>query len=131
MQKKVPENLMTYLILDLIRQQPRYGYEIVKELERASNHHWELSYGTVYGTLNRLEQQGILDRVQTEDGRKYFSITDKGEAVLDEQEAEIRELGIRSREIILGFLNIYWNIHGREHLDRLLDDIREEFKKER
>ncbi|RZN49344.1 PadR family transcriptional regulator [archaeon] len=130
MQKKVPENLMTYLILDLIRQQPRYGYEIVKELEHASNDHWELSYGTVYGTLNRLEQQGILERIQTEEERKYFGLTKKGEEFLEGQEAEIKELGVRSREVILGFLNIYRNIHGREHLERLLDDIQEEFKKE-
>lgn len=73
-------------------KEPIYGVEFVEELAR---HGYDLSPGTLYPTLHCLEQQGYLaqDR-RVVDGRtrKYYAITDKGRAALDEARRKIAEL---------------------------------------
>lgn len=73
-------------------QEPIYGAEFVEELAR---HGYELSPGTLYPTLHRLERQGYLvqeRRVVEGRTRKYYAITDKGRAALEEARCKIAEL---------------------------------------
>jgi len=79
-------------ILHHAAQEPIYGTEFVEELAR---HGYDLSPGTLYPTLHRLEQQGYLAqerRVVDGRTRKYYAITDKGRAALDEARRKIAEL---------------------------------------
>lgn len=71
---------------------PVYGAEMLEELAR---HGYRLSPGTVYPTLHRLARDGFLvQQTRTVGGkvRKYYTITDRGLAALDESRGKIREL---------------------------------------
>lgn len=60
-----------------------YGYELIKKLKQLSNDHWDPSYGTIYGALNRMEKNGLIERSdKSEEDRKYYSLTNKGEKEL-------------------------------------------------
>ena len=74
------------LLLCLIGQQPMYGYQIIRELEKRSQGYFKFREGTLYPALHRLEDAGlILGKWQTlPSGRKrrYYYITDKGQRLL-------------------------------------------------
>ena len=74
------------LLLCLIGQQPTYGYQLIKELEKRSQGYFKFKEGTLYPALHRLEKAGlILGRWQTLSSgrqRRYYHITDKGYRVL-------------------------------------------------
>jgi len=74
------------LLLCLISQQPMYGYQIIKELERRSRGYFKFKEGTLYPALHRLEKAGlILGKWQGLAGgrqRRYYYITDKGNSVM-------------------------------------------------
>ena len=70
------------LLLCLIGQQPMYGYQIIKELERRSQGYFKFKEGTLYPALHRLEKAGLLGgRWQTLPNgrqRRYYYLTEKG-----------------------------------------------------
>ena len=70
------------LLLGLIGQQPMYGYQIIKELERQSQGYFKFKEGTLYPALHRLEKAGLVaGEWQMLPGgrqRRYYYITDKG-----------------------------------------------------
>jgi PadR family transcriptional regulator PadR len=70
------------LILCLIDQQPMYGYQIIKELEKRSQGYFRFKEGTLYPALHRLEKADlILGKWQTLPSgrqRRYYHITAKG-----------------------------------------------------
>ena len=71
---------------------PVYGAEMARELGR---HGYEISPGTLYPTLHRLEQSGYLiseERVVEGRRRRYYLITPAGEAALAEARARLSEL---------------------------------------
>jgi len=73
-------------------QEPICGVEISQELYR---HGYQLSPGTLYPTLHRLERDGYLKRrpgVVRGKVRQYYVITDKGREALHEARGKIREL---------------------------------------
>jgi DNA-binding PadR family transcriptional regulator len=83
------------LLLYLISQQPMYGYQIIKELERRSQGYFRFKEGTLYPALHRLEESGlILGKWQVPPGgrqRRYYHITDKGLAILAEKRTQWRD----------------------------------------
>ena len=74
------------LLLFLIDQQPMYGYQIIKELERRSHGYFKFKEGTLYPALHRLEKAGlVVGKWQTLPSgrqRRYYYITDKGHSLL-------------------------------------------------
>jgi DNA-binding PadR family transcriptional regulator len=90
---------MKYVILRLIREKPRHGYEIIKELEERFGGWYSPSPGAVYPTLQLLEDQGYL-RSDEADGRKVYRITPEGEAFLDEHRDTIDDMLDRIRETL-------------------------------
>ncbi|MFW6040480.1 MAG: PadR family transcriptional regulator [Thermoplasmatota archaeon] len=130
MQKRLPSELISYLIFRTMKVEgATYGYEIIKRLKEISNGYWNPSYGTIYGALNRMEKKGLIERTEqgTED-RKYYSLTDNGEEILEERKTEIKNLENDAKDMVLGFLNVYNNIYGNVSLDELLDKIKKEFE---
>jgi DNA-binding PadR family transcriptional regulator len=86
-------------ILHHASRAPVYGSWMLEELER---HGYGLSYGTLYPTLHRMEQEGLLlreDRVENGRVRKYYSATEKGTGELERVKGMIREL---YREVVEG-----------------------------
>ena len=79
-------------ILHHAAEGPVYGAELARELAR---HGYDLSPGTLYPTLHQLHEHGYLaqeSRVVGGRVRKYYTITDKGQAALAEARRKIAEL---------------------------------------
>ena len=58
-----------------------HGYQIIQELEERSGGVWTASPGSVYPTLQQLEDQGLIES-STRDKRRVYSLTDEGRAEL-------------------------------------------------
>jgi DNA-binding PadR family transcriptional regulator len=71
-------------VLALLDEKPAHGYDLIRELEQRSGGMWQPSPGSVYPTLQMLEDQGLLSS-QEVDGKRVFSITDEGRAELAER----------------------------------------------
>jgi DNA-binding PadR family transcriptional regulator len=85
-----------YMILDLLRERPSYGYEIIHALEERFGGVYTPSAGTVYPTLQMLEEMGYVTAAQTE-GRKVYTITPAGSQFLDEQKSQLADVRERMR----------------------------------
>ena len=72
---------LKYILLDLIKDRPRHGYDIIRELEEQSYGFYKPSPGVVYPTLQMLEEMGYTVSTQQE-GKKVYSITEAGLAFL-------------------------------------------------
>jgi len=68
-------------ILALLNEQPMHGYQIIRELSERSGGLWRPSPGSVYPTLQHLEDEGLVDRHEA-DGKNVFALTEAGRAVL-------------------------------------------------
>jgi len=70
------------LLLFLIEQQPMYGYQIIKVLERRSQGYFKFKEGTLYPALHRLEKAGLIlgkwHLLTNGRPRRYYHITAKG-----------------------------------------------------
>ena len=76
------------VLLKLIWDEPRHGYELIKAIEALSGGAYAPSPGMVYPTLTLVADQGLVD--ETADGsRKRFSITDAGAKVLSDEAAAV------------------------------------------
>lgn len=75
-------------ILLLLAEQPRHGYELIQEITERSQGFWTPSPGSVYPTLQALEDEGLvtLDAV---DGRRTASLTDAGRAYVTEHAEQL------------------------------------------
>ena len=71
------------IALALIAEQPRHGYDIIKQLEERTSGWYSPSPGIVYPTLTYLEEAGYLSS-QAEGAKKLYTITDEGRAYLEE-----------------------------------------------
>ncbi|WP_336036157.1 PadR family transcriptional regulator [Halobacterium yunchengense] len=104
-----PKGLVSYLVLELLEEKPRYGYELLKEIKTISGGHWEPSYGSVYPILYKFEEEGYAERIEVEDepDRKYFEITDAGREKLADKRAEVGETADDVTDVILGFYHVF------------------------
>jgi len=77
------------LLLSLIGQQPMYGYQILKELERRSQGYFKFKEGTLYPALHRVEKAGLIvgkwHMLPSGRQRRYYYLTDKGHRLLVEK----------------------------------------------
>ncbi len=89
--KKLLKGSTTMLILNLLKQEDMYGYQMIKKLKETSENVFELKEGTLYPILHTLEEKGYITSYWDESSskkRKYYSITKKGKDVLKEKETE-------------------------------------------
>lgn len=86
------------VILNLIADKPRHGYEIIKAIEDAVGGAYSPSPGTIYPTLTLLEEMGYVTVSPTEGGRKLHTITDEGRTFLDQRRGELDALIARMAE---------------------------------
>ena len=66
-------------ILGLLAEQPMHGYQVMQELSERTGGRWHPSAGSIYPTLQQLEDEGLVT-AEDRDGRKTFSLTDSGRA---------------------------------------------------
>ena len=92
----------TFLILAALAPQPLHGYAIIAEVAELSGGRMTLRPGTLYGALDRLADEGLLepDREEVVDGRlrRYYRLTDAGAAVLEQEAARLQYNADAARE---------------------------------
>jgi DNA-binding PadR family transcriptional regulator len=71
-------------ILVLLREQPMHGYQVIQELAERTGGDWRPSPGSVYPTLQLMEETGLIAGAEHE-GKRIFTLTAEGERVLDER----------------------------------------------
>lgn len=80
------------LLLCSVKDQPMYGYQIIKELESRSQGYFKFKEGTLYPALHRLEKNGLLEGqwqiLPNGQQRKYYKITAKGRESLVEKRSD-------------------------------------------
>ena len=79
------------ILLKLIGQGPRHGYDLIREIETLSGQAYVPSPGVVYPTLTLLADMGLIAEQAGGGGRKLFEITDAGIARLTDQAAAVEE----------------------------------------
>jgi DNA-binding PadR family transcriptional regulator len=73
-------------LLLLLGEEPRNGYQLMQTIEERSDGRWRPSPGSVYPTLQQLQDEGLVT-VSEEDGRRTFSLTDAGRAEVERASA--------------------------------------------
>ncbi|MET0546929.1 MAG: PadR family transcriptional regulator [Caulobacterales bacterium] len=77
------------IILKLIEEKPRHGYELIKAIEERLGGMYAPSPGVVYPTLTLLEETGSVAVVSTDGAKKLYGLTDEGRAFLEENKAAV------------------------------------------
>lgn len=102
----LPMTETAYYIL-LVLDRPMHGYGIKRAVSELTNGRLTLSAGTIYGTLQKLEQDGLIALVFEQDRKKQYRRTTLGEDLFSLELGRIRELSRhetlwRSREDLHG-----------------------------
>ena len=71
-------------LLTLLADKPMHGYDLIRELEERSGGAWRPSPGSIYPTLQLLEDEGLVTG-EERDGKRVYTITDAGRAELEER----------------------------------------------
>src|SRR5688572_6170650 len=90
---------MKYVILKLLKDKPRHGYEVMKELEEQLHGCYSASPGTVYPTLQWLEDEGLV-RAKDVEGKKVYEITDLGVKFLEEHRDVVDDIFDRVKDAV-------------------------------
>ncbi len=83
---------LRWIVLQLISEQPRHGYEIIKEIEARMGGGYSPSPGVIYPTLTLLEEMGYAAVDAEDGGRKLYRITEEGAAQLAAERASVDAL---------------------------------------
>jgi DNA-binding PadR family transcriptional regulator len=65
-------------ILTLLAEEPMHGYQIIQVVAERSGGNWTPSPGSVYPTLQQLEDEGLIEPAESESGRRVFTLTETG-----------------------------------------------------
>src|ERR1051326_1639592 len=87
------------VLLKLISDQPRHGYDLIRAIEELTGGEYAPSPGVVYPTLTLLQDMGLIDEAAGEAARKPFQITKAGTTHLEENADEVEELFERLRDL--------------------------------
>jgi len=83
------------LLLALIGEQPRHGYDLIKAIEERTGGSYAPSPGVIYPTLTMLEDMGHIAEQAAEGAKRLFAITDAGKVEIGEQAELIEALFAR------------------------------------
>lgn len=87
----VPMTETAFLIL-LCLQKPNHGYGIVQRVEQLTGGGIKLAPGTMYGSLSKMEKDGLIRFLREEEKRKIYQITDLGRELLQIEQRRIERL---------------------------------------
>jgi DNA-binding PadR family transcriptional regulator len=107
---------LKYVILELLKDQPRHGYDIIRALEERMHGRYRPSPGSVYPTLQMLEDLGYVSSSQSE-GKKVYTITDEGRRYLTEEQSTVDD--IRSR------ITAGWDAAQRPEVSDLMHEVQQ------
>lgn len=86
-----------YILLCL--QEEMHGYSIVQKVETLTGGEIHLSPGTMYGSLSKMEKDGLICFVREEEKRKLYRITELGKQVLELEMTRIERLYRNLKEV--------------------------------
>ena len=99
------------LILSLLNETDRYGYEIIKELDCRSDKAFQFREGTLYPVLHKLENSGFVKsyiaKGDTGRERRYYQITKKGQKQLIEEKKKWQVFSMSINKVIGGEINAF------------------------
>ena len=81
------------VLLKLIADEPRHGYDLIRQIEELTGGSYAPSPGVIYPTLTMLDDMGLIEAQQSDGAKKLFAITDAGRTELDAN-SEIVEAAI-------------------------------------
>jgi DNA-binding PadR family transcriptional regulator len=88
--RRAAKGEVRFLILDALQDQPRHGYEIIQAIEEKSHGAYRPSPGTVYPTLQLLDETGLVSLAADGD-KKTYELTGEGRSELEGRRAEVDE----------------------------------------
>jgi DNA-binding PadR family transcriptional regulator len=94
-----------YFILEVLEEGPRHGYDIIAELERKSGGRYRPSPGSVYPTLQLLEDGGYATS-ETVDGKRVYTITDAGRTLLKGKAPEVEPNRVEEDDLRSAFFKL-------------------------
>ena len=106
---------LKYVILDLLKDKPSHGYEMIRALEDRFHGFYTPSAGSIYPTLQLLEDMGYVSSSER-DGKKIYTITEEGKKFLKEQEEVINK--------IKGHMRDWWNPSSHEEFHDIIHELR-------
>lgn len=106
---------LKYVILDLLKDKPSHGYEIIRALEERSHGFYSPSAGSVYPTLQLLEDMGYVSSAE-QDGKKVYTITDEGRRFLTERQENIDRIKAHMRD--------FWTPENRAEMREIIGEVR-------
>jgi len=106
---------LKYVILSLLKDKPSHGYEIIRALEDYFHGFYTPSAGSVYPTLQMLEDMGYVSASER-DGKKVYTITNDGLKFLKEQQEVIEKIKCH--------MNEWCHPHNAEELHNTVDELR-------
>jgi DNA-binding PadR family transcriptional regulator len=83
-------------LLSMLAEKPLHGYELMKQLEERSGGVYRASAGTIYPTLQQLEDEGMVAS-ELRDGKKTYTLTDAGRRELDDRREAVERIWRRAR----------------------------------
>ncbi len=110
-----------YVVLGMLRHEPRTGYEIKAAVDKSTRFFWAASYGQIYPELRRLQEAGLVDgRAEPRGGRRrtVYELTEAGRTELRrwlDQGAEVLEMRDE------GLLKLFFAAAGPEAAIEILD----------
>jgi DNA-binding PadR family transcriptional regulator len=87
------------VLLRLIADEPRHGYELIKAIEELTAGSYAPSPGVIYPTLTMLAEMGLIVEQASADARKRFAATDEGRAHLAEHAVQVEALMARLAQV--------------------------------
>lgn len=104
--ERLERGLLRHVILSVIKDGPRHGYEIIKHVEEKTQGHYSPSPGTLYPTLQLLEDQKLV-RSSEEDGRRVYHLTESGQEELQKQHNMVESFWSRFQDRIPSGSNLH------------------------
>jgi DNA-binding PadR family transcriptional regulator len=98
---KVSRGEVRSAILSLLAEEPKHGYQIIQDLAERTGGVWRPSPGSIYPTLQLLEDEGLVRVVET-DGKKIYHLTDEGRTQAETLDgAPWEDLGVEAAHVEL------------------------------
>jgi len=84
-------------LLSLLSERPMHGYELMRELEGRSGGVYRASAGTIYPTLQQLEDEGLVTS-ESQEGKRVYRLTDAGRRELEARAEAVRRIWRRAED---------------------------------
>ena len=119
--RKLSSEDLQLVLLALIEEQPRHGYELIRELEQRSSGFYVPSPGVIYPALTYLDEIGLAE-AQQDGKRKCYTLTEQGRAHLDERRDKATAILEAFGTIAERMDNVRAAFSGKDELDPAIQE---------